>query len=251
MNFSKISQLDFFSNYKFEHLEKTGSTNDNLKELIKKDLSCNILQIADYQTQGRGQYGRVWESTPNQCLMFSFTDTFSINEFPASIIAGISMASALEKISDSNKDFAGLWLKWPNDLWYKNRKLAGILVESIFHSNNLKCVIGIGINVLPLNSSLDSACVKDFIKSTSRNEILNMFCLEWTKFRKLSSEKLIKIWNRYAQYSLKLKFKVLINNKEVFIGSPICINEQGALIMKDESGEIKTINAATLIPIDI
>lgn len=98
------------------------------------------LVVADRQTRGRGRQGREWASPPGG-LYFSVglpaTSTQSIS--PAlSLLVGLQLAEVLQA-----KGFAGIQLKWPNDLVVHGAKLAGLLVERLPHA----LIIGVGINV--------------------------------------------------------------------------------------------------------
>lgn len=254
MNFSNIQKIDFFKNFIFEHLESTGSTNDNLKNWIKSGNIANKLQVADYQTAGRGQYSRKWESEKGQCLLFSFTcSTHTEKSFPPSLTAGIAMVSALNSLinKSSSLPLPELWLKWPNDLWYKNKKLAGILTESIFSDNILKCVIGIGINISPYKGNLEVACVNDFIPKATVEDVLYEFCNQWNYLFHSSITSQKELWEKYALFSKQIEFIVKINDKEAFSGFPKSLTNEGALVMKLNDGSLKTINAGSLFPKNI
>lgn len=251
MDFSKIKQIDFFKNYVFEELESTGSTNDNLKAWIKTGNKKEKLQVADYQTCGRGQYGRKWESQKKQCLLFSFTCSFyGSNYFPPSLTAGICLANALQTMHSKNKSESpfNLWLKWPNDVWYEKRKLAGILTEGFCDNSYFRCVIGIGVNITPAPTSLNAACVNDFLENATPEDVLYMFCRQWNEISSLNTDKQKELWEEFAKYSKKLDFTVKINDKEAFSGKPFGITNEGALIILDEFNNQKEIKAATLFP---
>lgn len=102
--------------------------------------------IAEYQLAGRGRRGRTWVSPFASHLYFSYYWRFDggIEKLSGlSLLVGIATVNALEKIG-----IQGVSLKWPNDLYYQGKKLAGILIELNAQANEAcHTVIGIGINV--------------------------------------------------------------------------------------------------------
>ncbi len=109
---------------------------------IKNGQTC----IAEYQLAGRGRRGRTWVSPFASHLYFSYYWRFDsgIDKLSGlSLLVGIAVVNALEKTG-----FQGISLKWPNDLYYQGKKLAGILIELNAQANEAcHTVIGIGINV--------------------------------------------------------------------------------------------------------
>ncbi|PKF61538.1 biotin--[acetyl-CoA-carboxylase] synthetase [Psychromonas sp. psych-6C06] len=102
--------------------------------------------IAEYQLAGRGRRGRTWVSPFASHLYFSYYWRFDagIEKLSGlSLLVGIATVNALEKIG-----IQGVSLKWPNDLYFEGKKLAGILIELNAQANEAcHTVIGIGINV--------------------------------------------------------------------------------------------------------
>ena len=129
------------------HREEVDSTNQRLWELLPQGLSSGTVLFADYQLQGKGQAGAVWESETHANLLLSVylrTDwLLASHQFRLNI--AISMA-----VYDFARMYLGpgTFLKWPNDLFYKDRKLGGVLIENTIQGASLAdSVVGIGINV--------------------------------------------------------------------------------------------------------
>ena len=129
------------------HREETDSTNKLLWELAAGGLENGTVLSAQYQRQGKGQSGARWESDSQANLLLSVylrTDWLAASQqFRLNIAVSLAVY-----------DFArmylgpGTFLKWPNDLYYKERKLGGILIENTIQGNSLaESVIGIGINI--------------------------------------------------------------------------------------------------------
>ncbi len=132
---------------KLHLLDSINSTNDYLWQQLNDDSKQASICIANSQTAGRGRRGGRWQSPKSGNLYFSLRwrldSPTNINGI--SILAGIALIQTLEAYGIKD-----LQLKWPNDLFYKQQKLGGILVESRI-GNQQHLVIGIGVNYhLPL-----------------------------------------------------------------------------------------------------
>jgi BirA family transcriptional regulator, biotin operon repressor / biotin---[acetyl-CoA-carboxylase] ligase len=125
-------------------LEQIDSTNAWLlrdAENAKTGRAC----IAEIQTAGRGRRGRSWYTVPGSSLAFSMRWRF---ERPLDYLAGLSLAAgvAVARVLHA-AGAAEVRLKWPNDVLYRQRKLAGILVETQSGSDHSVAVVGVGINL--------------------------------------------------------------------------------------------------------
>ena len=126
---------------------ETTSTNSLLRELvIKESLLEGSVVVADFQTAGRGQIGNVWESEAGKNLMFStvlYPTCIPANrQFLISQIAALSVKETLDSYTDH------VTVKWPNDIYWKDKKICGMLIENDLSGHNLYCsIIGIGINL--------------------------------------------------------------------------------------------------------
>ena len=137
----------------------------SLVDLLPKDLECHFfdsiestnlfltnrpfsnkvqLCLAREQTQGKGQYGRNWESQRDGSILFSIRRNFSqeCNLNGLSLAVGLAIVKILEK----ECLVEGFKIKWPNDIYFEGKKLAGVLLESQIQSKNQSVVIGVGIN---------------------------------------------------------------------------------------------------------
>lgn len=123
------------------HFETIDSTNTYLKENYEK-LDNFTFVSADFQSAGRGRNNRNWKSEKGENLLFSLLikDKALIDKFSSlSVISAFSIIKAL--------NLEHLSIKWPNDIYYKDSKLCGILLEAVT-INEIEClIIGIGLNV--------------------------------------------------------------------------------------------------------
>lgn len=127
--------------------EEIHSTSSYLKELLKqRDLpECSVV-ITTRQTAGRGQPGNKWESSPGKNITFSivfYPEMIPANQqFIISRTVAVAIVTAIEKITGPVK------IKWPNDIYWNDRKLGGILIENSLQGSIInQCIAGIGINV--------------------------------------------------------------------------------------------------------
>jgi BirA family biotin operon repressor/biotin-[acetyl-CoA-carboxylase] ligase len=130
----EIKYLCDILDFHLYHVRSIGSTNTFLKENYTKYPDRTIIW-ADVQTNGRGRYNRVWESNDDYIFSILFKENYS-NE----IIAPLAVVRALKSIGIDAK------IKWPNDIYLNNKKLCGMLIESIYSSKHEATIVGIGIN---------------------------------------------------------------------------------------------------------
>ena len=126
---------------------ETASTNSLLRELvIKESLAEGSVVVADFQTAGRGQIGNTWESEAGNNLMFSLvlypTCIPANRQFLISQIAALSVKETLDSYTDH------VTVKWPNDIYWRDKKICGILIENDLSGHFIgRSISGIGINI--------------------------------------------------------------------------------------------------------
>ena len=135
-------------------LQQCGSTSTELKRIIQSGrfLPSGSTLRAVTQTAGRGQRGNTWEAQPGKNLTFSILlrpgGILPKHHFLVSEAIAIAVASFVANlIGDKATDKVSI--KWPNDIYYGDRKIAGILIENTLGMSGqiLQCVAGIGINI--------------------------------------------------------------------------------------------------------
>jgi BirA family biotin operon repressor/biotin-[acetyl-CoA-carboxylase] ligase len=120
------------------YIASTNSTNTLLKELIAKGQEPRFI-YAGYQTAGRGQTGNSWESEEGKNLLCSILLPPNKNLHFLNIAVGVALLRVI------GEDFT---IKWPNDIYWKDKKVAGILVENAIVGSEVKySIAGIGLNV--------------------------------------------------------------------------------------------------------
>ena len=132
------------------HLTEVDSTNTYLMTLPRDPTQPYVAVHADYQTAGRGQRGNTWQSAPGQNLLGSIRHhpTFLRPE-QQFVLSQLIALAIVEELSDLLPCAAeDLRIKWPNDIYWRDRKLCGILIEYQLSTTAIEqAIIGFGINV--------------------------------------------------------------------------------------------------------
>jgi len=143
-----ISPQTCFTGRQFVFLPVCASTNTVAQQLlIKNEATEGCVILTENQTAGRGQRGNSWEAGVNQNLTLSviYKPVFLVasEQFFLNIAVSLGIADFLKRYLP-----AGVILKWPNDLYYLEKKLGGILIENSISGSVLQSsVIGIGLNI--------------------------------------------------------------------------------------------------------
>ncbi|HGK4816638.1 TPA: bifunctional biotin--[acetyl-CoA-carboxylase] ligase/biotin operon repressor BirA [Yersinia enterocolitica] len=224
-------------------LPVVDSTNQYLLDRIT-ELKSGDACVAEYQQAGRGRRGRQWVSPFGANLYLSMF--WRLEQGPAaamglSLVVGIVMAEVLHKLGAEH-----VRVKWPNDLYLNDKKLAGILVELTGKTGDAaQLVIGAGIN-LTMRESTTNVISQDWINlqeagvNIDRNkltaELLSELRLAVVKFENEGLPAFISRWREMDNY-LDRPVKLIIGNQEIF-GIARGIDQQGALLL-EQDGNIK------------
>jgi BirA family biotin operon repressor/biotin-[acetyl-CoA-carboxylase] ligase len=139
--------------FSVEVLPEIDSTNTELMRRARNGQLDPVLLVAERQTAGRGRLGRQWFSGggasrdggltqgPPSSLMFSLGLPLAPQDW-----SGLSLSVGLSIVESLHPE---LQLKWPNDVWWQSRKLAGILIETASLGDVRFAVVGVGINIEP------------------------------------------------------------------------------------------------------
>jgi BirA family biotin operon repressor/biotin-[acetyl-CoA-carboxylase] ligase len=124
------------------HFGRTDSTNERAKQLAIAGAPGGLVVTADEQTAGRGRRGHEWFAPPGSCLLYSaLLRPFSGEPVPLLPLAvPVAVCEAAESVAPVRCQ-----VKWPNDVWIDERKVAGVLVEA--RPDEGWAVIGVGVNV--------------------------------------------------------------------------------------------------------
>jgi len=217
------------------------STNQYLLERVE-NLSSGSVCIAEYQTQGRGRRGRQWVSPFGSNLYLSMywrLDAGMAAAMGLSLIVGVAIAEALEQ-----QGISGVKLKWPNDLYINDRKLAGILVEMSGQAGGAAhLVIGMGINIdMPHDvEGIDQPWVSLSSISTPLPErnalavtVINAWRAALESYEYTGMEGFKERWNRLDNF-MDRPVKLIMGPREIS-GVVRGIDDQGAILIETEQG---------------
>ncbi|AWF33384.1 bifunctional protein BirA (plasmid) [Klebsiella oxytoca] len=220
-------------------LSVINSTNQFLLDRLP-ELESGDVCIAEYQHDGRGRRGRKWFSPFGSNLYLSMF--WALEEgAPAliglSLVIGIVIAETLEKLG-----IDGIRVKWPNDLYLYERKLAGILIEISSKSGEAaKTVIGVGLNLSMQNApkdevdqawiSLDEAGIK-IDRNVLCAHIIKDLRSSIPLFEKKGLEPFLSRWEERDNF-INRPVKLIIGDKEI-CGIYRGINERGALLLEQD-----------------
>lgn len=134
---------------RIEKLEEIDSTNSYL---LTSEFESKTVVYSFHQTAGRGRLNRSWKNFPSKNLALSVgIRDLTVN--PLWLTAGISLA-LIDTLAVYS--LSGAWIKWPNDVYIENRKIAGVLTESQWKEGRIdKSVVGIGVNLNPAKTELE------------------------------------------------------------------------------------------------
>jgi BirA family biotin operon repressor/biotin-[acetyl-CoA-carboxylase] ligase len=128
-------------------LATTTSTNDLAKTAARDGAPHGSTWVAEVQTAGRGRRGHAWVCAPGEGLLFSVLVRVSCvpaRIAPAALAVGLAVRDAVAVAAPA----VSVGIKWPNDVFVADRKVAGVLVEAVTIGSRIDAVIvGVGINV--------------------------------------------------------------------------------------------------------
>lgn len=228
-------------------LEDVSSTNTYLlQEPFNNEKKISIC-LAEAQNNGRGRLGRNWCSPFGKNLYMSIGCNFTSG---VKDISGITLAIAVAVAETLNlyirsKDIG---IKWPNDIYWQNRKLAGILSEIKGEGYSMyRIIVGVGIN-LSMEQTYSQYISQPWVnleeiinKTPERNRIaglvLNQIIENIKIFQKYGLMPFLKSWEKYDIFYGK---KVILSTpREIICGINSGIDEHGYLLIKDDQNEIK------------
>lgn len=233
------------------YLEEIPSTNDFLNALAKSSNSSlpnGFVVSSQFQSSGRGQVGNQWHSERNKNLLFSlllYPDYVKVkNQFYISKAISIAIVKTLQNLFPDQSD--SFKIKWPNDIYFKDFKLAGILIENLLMSEYIsQTIVGIGLNVdeihfpstLPNPISLkmithDKKVDKEVLLRRLRHAILmEMERMKDEEYYNLLSEQYLHHLYRYTILS------PFSDSQGDFMAAIVDVHPDGKLVLQTENGE--------------
>lgn len=236
------TRLTDSSEPKLELIPVIDSTNQYLLERVNESEKGRVC-VAEYQASGRGRRGRQWVSPFGSNLYLSMywrLDAGMAAAMGLSLVIGIAAVEALEEMG-----IQGVKLKWPNDLYYQDKKLAGILVEMSGQAGGAaNLVIGMGLNIgMPDKqpdidqpwTTLNQVCADLRLDRTQ----LALTLIEHWKTILLDYEMMglagfVDRWNRLDNF-IGRSVKLIMGAREVK-GIVQGIDQQGGVVLETDNG---------------
>lgn len=227
------------------HIASAISTNTTLDEISNKeqlpDLSC---VYTDFQSAGRGQRGNSWESEKGANLLFSVV--FFPGFLPANKQFYLSQVNALALQETLAQYAEDITVKWPNDIYWKDMKLCGTLIENDLMGMNLsKSIAGTGVNLnqqkfvsdAPNPISLSMITGQTYDIEIILNQILERTAYYYELLKQGHEEEIAK---RYCAVLYRREgLHTYRDAKGIFKARIVEIQPSGRLILEDEEGNIR------------
>jgi BirA family biotin operon repressor/biotin-[acetyl-CoA-carboxylase] ligase len=225
-------------------LDSVDSTNNYTATLISGNVPEGTVVITSEQTAGRGQRGNLWISEVGKNLTCTYllrpkflriSDQFILNKAIA-----LAAAKAIQQFVPS----FDVRIKWPNDIFLQNKKVAGILVETSMQGGHIvSCLAGIGINVnqqqfqaesgnpISLSEVLETQLkLDDILNALSENLEVLYLQLKAGKFQNIDSSYNSILWKKDEMHTF-------FRDGIPFTAEVKCVDEQGCLHLLDEENQ--------------
>ena len=224
------------------HIDETDSTNRWVKEELHKRIATPHSQrekrpfcgIADYQTAGRGCGPTNGECERGENLLFSILIHTTL---PASKQFHISMAVSLAICEALGQYIGDLSIKWPNDIYWRNGKICGMLIENTLKGNTIKdSIIGIGLNVNQRTFHSDAPNPVSLWQisgqETDREQLLKdiLRCLENYLDQDIKAQYCSLLYRRKG-------FHPYADKDGAFMAEIVDVEDDGHLLLRDEDGQ--------------
>lgn len=228
---------------------ETTSTNDIVEKLARDGVSEGIVVFAESQTKGRGRMGRQWLSPPGKGLWFSVLLRPQLSPTSATqltVLSAVAVVRAIERETGLKPE-----IKWPNDVMFGHRKVAGILVEISAELDRIRhAVLGIGIdvNVDPSEFPPDVAEVATSLRSEAGHlfnragvatSVLRELDYLYQRLKDGDFHEIGDEWMRRCS-TLGRMLTIRIGNR-VVAGRAEALDEEGALLVRTQFGNIERV----------
>jgi len=219
-------------------LKQVGSTNSYALELKSTAVFKEGLVVtADFQTGGKGQRGKEWESNRGENLLLSAVIESNIsidNQFDLNILSSLAVMDCLKSYDIDSQ------IKWPNDILVNKCKIAGILIQNLISKNRIThTVIGIGLNInqieftkfYPSATSIQKELGATINISDVKDTVLNALQLRLENYRLNSDLKEEYLSNLFQ----KDKVATFESNNQKFMGIIRRVTKSGLLQIETEN----------------
>jgi BirA family biotin operon repressor/biotin-[acetyl-CoA-carboxylase] ligase len=229
--------------------EKTTSTNDIIEKLARDGVEEGVVVFAESQTKGRGRLGRKWVSPPGKGLWFSILLRPRLRPQLATQLT-VASATALRRALAARTNLKAE-IKWPNDIAFAGRKVAGILTELNAEVDQIKhLILGIGVNVnlnagdFPAELRKTATSIKTELgRPISRAELAVAILRELERdYARITAGDFAAAADEWEAHCTTLGHGVVIHTGGRHIrGRAESLDEEGALLLRTEHGHLERI----------
>jgi BirA family transcriptional regulator, biotin operon repressor / biotin---[acetyl-CoA-carboxylase] ligase len=229
--------------------EKTNSTNDVAEKLARDGVKEGVVAFAEAQTQGRGRLGRRWHSPARRGLWFSVLLRPDLRPQAATQLTVAAATSLVRAIRDQT----GLTpdIKWPNDIFIRGRKVAGVLTELSAELDHIKhLILGIGVDVnlvatdfppelRKLATSLRIETGRELHRADLAAAILRELDADYARIRSQRFEEIADEWQAGCS-TIGRRVSIRIGGR-CLQGHAEALDHDGALLLRTEHGRLERI----------
>ncbi|MBC7900145.1 MAG: biotin--[acetyl-CoA-carboxylase] ligase [Saprospiraceae bacterium] len=236
-------------NFKILRFEIIDSTNTEAIKQAKLGADEGVCIVAREQTAGRGRHGRTWNSAAANGLYFSIVlrPSLKMRFLPlVTLMMGVAVHDTLIELGIKPD------IKWVNDILVNEKKISGILAETVDTSKGLAVIVGVGINLRSSNFPPEIADIATSVKTEIGKSITSEeISVILTRFLGyfydiLSGEngphEIRSEWQKRSSYAVGKNVRIVLEN-EAITGVTDGLEVNGALRLKTPKGELKVIQA--------
>ncbi|HFI0107748.1 TPA: bifunctional biotin--[acetyl-CoA-carboxylase] ligase/biotin operon repressor BirA, partial [Streptococcus suis] len=224
----------------------SDSTQLDAKQGIEAGHASPALYLAPYQNKAKGRFGRPFYASKSGGIYMSLrlSPNVPFLEFkPYTILAAAAVVKAIQSLCDLD-----VQIKWVNDIYLGQKKVAGILTEAISSMENQRVtdvIIGVGINVhiddFPKELRQSAGNLFDDQPPFTRNQLITAI---WKAFLETDDKELIAL---YKEKSLVVGQQVsFVENQVEFKGTAIAVTDTGNLVIQLDNGKAKIISSGEI-----
>ncbi len=251
-----LDEHEIYKNTKTSCRVKVLDCIDSTNTFMLKDIS-NFTDgdtvIAELQTKGRGRRGDLWFSGVGKQITLSIMKSFKRFDCLEGLSIGIGVATvkAIEEFCPHD-----LYIKWPNDIYFDDAKIGGILIETVPHNDSYKVVIGIGVNVYAdefkgLERSY-AAVFPQKPETFSRNALcssiidrVNEVCAQYMQNYRQD------VMTYFGKHNLLLGRKVRVENEQgSYLGTAFGVSYKGELLLHVGDSTVKLFSSGHISFVD-
>ena len=239
------------------YIKQTYSTSTLLREQYSDTLPHLYTIRTDFQTAGRGQAGNSWESEAGKNLLFSallrYEGIHAAKQWRLSMLVAVALWDTLSKYLPQEQ----LTIKWPNDIYFGDKKLVGILIENSLSGQYVGySIAGIGVNVNQtqwLSNAPNPISMKEI---TGEEYDVEALMNEWTcsmkswelrttvEIRTAYMQHLYRSegWHEYVERKVSIAPTAIAQKgiEDAFLAEIVNVTEQGELVLRLQNNEEKT-----------